>query len=196
MLAMAAWLAGVAFFLHVEWSWASTPGPRGEAPARWPIESRLQRTPGRATLLVFATPDCDCTRATLASLEPLLADHAEVDARLVMVRQGEGGEAWARAQQELAGALPAARRELDEGGVESIRFGAATSGTVMLYGPDGALRFRGGVTASRGHLGENAALDALRSLLSGGTSSQRDFAVFGCALRSGSGETTALGENR
>jgi hypothetical protein len=49
----------------------------------------------------------------------------------------------------------------DEDGAEAARFGAATSGQVLVYGRDGALVFSGGITAARGHFGDNEGSKAI-----------------------------------
>ena len=71
---------------------------------------------------------------------------------------------------------------LDEGGVEASRFGAATSGQAILYDGDGRLVFSGGITAARGHFGDNAGSQALARLLIDGMPSRPHTPVFGCAL--------------
>ena len=64
------------------------------------------------------------------------------------------------------------------------RYGAATSGYAVLYAPDGRLAFAGGITAGRGHEGDNAGedaiLDAINSGPAGGCPTRMP--VFGCAL--------------
>lgn len=71
----------------------------------------------------------------------------------------------------------------DDGGLEAARFHASTSGTVLLYSAAGRLRFEGGVTESRGHVGDNFGLDELSAALNATTASEsRSSQVFGCAL--------------
>ncbi|HEX3447903.1 MAG TPA: hypothetical protein VHS97_06590, partial [Isosphaeraceae bacterium] len=71
----------------------------------------------------------------------------------------------------------------DSGGEEAARFGARTSGLVALYAPDGRLHFRGGITGSRGHEGDNAGQQALLGLIQGNPSSLPcETPVFGCPL--------------
>lgn len=80
-----------------------------------------------------------------------------------------------------AAAIPGVRVLRDEGEVEAARFGVATSGQVLLYDPAGALRFAGGITAGRGHEGDNANRAALEAVL-GGRVAGADAPVFGCEL--------------
>ena len=52
----------------------------------------------------------------------------------------------------------------DEYDRERPSFGVATSGQVLLYDPNGELRYSGGITRSRGHPGANAGRAAIESL--------------------------------
>ena len=71
----------------------------------------------------------------------------------------------------------------DPAGREANRFGARTSGLVALYGHDGRLLFRGGITVSRGHEGDNEGRRALLDLIQGNRSScPRQTPVFGCPI--------------
>jgi hypothetical protein len=76
----------------------------------------------------------------------------------------------------------------DDGGVESQRFGALSSGQALLYGADGRLLFAGGITESRGHQGDNAGESAIAALVLGaGRSGQSSSTpVYGCPLFDGS----------
>jgi hypothetical protein len=71
--------------------------------------------------------------------------------------------------------------DLDE--VEVDRFHAEVSGLTMLYNADGKLLFSGGITASRGHSGDNVGRSSIVSLVTCGTSERTRTPVFGCALR-------------
>jgi hypothetical protein len=70
----------------------------------------------------------------------------------------------------------------DRNGVEAARFGAETSGFVTLFDVSGHLLFRGGITASRGHAGDNVGADAIVSLVNGAPARHRQTPVFGCGL--------------
>ncbi len=76
-------------------------------------------------------------------------------------------------------------RDLD--GTESRRFGAATSGQVVVYDDAGRLRFSGGITPSRGHEGDNAGRNAILALISRRGPRIATTRVFGCSLFGGGG---------
>jgi hypothetical protein len=70
----------------------------------------------------------------------------------------------------------------DVDGTEARRFGALTSGQVVVYDADGRLRFSGGITPARGHAGDNAGRSAIIALLEGASSASVETPVFGCSL--------------
>ena len=66
-------------------------------------------------------------------------------------------------------------------------FGVYTSGQTLLYGSDGRLLFKGGITASRGHSGDNAGRTVITALLDGEVIAKNQLPVvtpvFGCSLQ-------------
>jgi hypothetical protein len=82
----------------------------------------------------------------------------------------------------LAKKLDGARVFVDRDGVEAARFGATTSGTVMLFDASGIRLYAGGITGSRGHEGANAGRDCLEQLLRGSSHAARQIPTFGCRL--------------
>lgn len=77
-----------------------------------------------------------------------------------------------------------AKVHLDAAGAEQLRFGARTSGQVLVYDADGRLALAGGLTPARGHQGPNPGAAALAALLTEGKSAMQDadWPVFGCSL--------------
>ena len=138
-------------------------GADGDAPGSWPEASALQRANDRAELVMLVHPRCPCTIASLRELARLTTRLGErVHTSIVIqvpteARDGwEGGEAW-----RLARAIPGANVVADPGGVESARFGAATSGHVVMYSKTGRLLFSGGITPGRGHEGAAQGQEAI-----------------------------------
>jgi hypothetical protein len=81
-----------------------------------------------------------------------------------------------------AAAIPGVTIHNDLDGRQARLFGAATSGYVVLYDPRGQLLFKGGITGSRGHAGDNAGENAVASLLAGQRPGLRQTPVYGCSL--------------
>lgn len=158
----------------------------GAPPLRaWPEEvSSLPRVPGRATLLFWAHPHCPCTRASLGELAWILSHSPSRPTAHVIFTQPAGlPRSWAktdlwRAASEIAGVQVSA----DEGGALARSFRVAASGHVLLYDAWGRLEFSGGITAARGHSGDNVGKSAILSLLRDGRSIRGATPVFGCFL--------------
>ena len=66
-------------------------------------------------------------------------------------------------------------------------FGTFTSGQTLLYDSAGRLLFKGGITAYRGHSGDNEGRSLITALLRGDAPAQIKLPVampvFGCSLR-------------
>jgi hypothetical protein len=151
------------------------------APSHWP--AGLARATDRPTLLVTLHPKCPCSQATVSELERLMRDRTgKVDLEVLFVRPHGLVDDPARSSlwERVAG-IPGARAQIDEGGVTAAAFGAFTSGQVFLYDASGELLFSGGITASRGHEGDNAGRDAVESLLDR-RNAPAHTSVFGCSL--------------
>jgi hypothetical protein len=81
-----------------------------------------------------------------------------------------------------AAMIPGVIAILDPDGTEAARFQAHTSGQVVLYDGKGQLRFRGGITQSRGHVGDNAGRSAIEGIVNTGKAEIDHTVVFGCPL--------------
>lgn len=168
----------------------------GAVPAsvsQWPKDAELELAPDRPTAVLFVHPHCPCTAASIAELDRVLGHAPDVLNVIVVFPIPPGAaEDWIDGTNHTAARrLPGTLLYEDTEGQVTDRFGVSISGTVLAYGTDGALRFRGGLTASRGHEGPNTGSLALRSLASGETPAQSSSPVFGCALLSS--ETQAYG---
>ena len=85
---------------------------------------------------------------------------------------------WANAAR-----IPGVVVQADADGEEARRFHATTSGQTILYDEKGQLRFSGGITAGRGHSGDNAGRTAIVALVLTGKSEQQQTHVYGCSLQ-------------
>jgi hypothetical protein len=85
---------------------------------------------------------------------------------------------------DVAAAIPGVQALSDPEGAQARLFGAQTSGQVAVYDPGGELSFEGGITGARGHFGDNAARDAVVSLVADGFGKGTRSQVFGCSLLS------------
>jgi hypothetical protein len=164
-------------------AYANRPGEIGEPPRTWPSDAPFARSATQPTLVVALHPGCGCSKATLAQLERLAGSHPHaVDIVALMARYTEFPADQDVLTTKLS-SLADVRRIADDHAALATRFGALTSGHVLLYDTSGRLRFSGGLTSSRGHEGDSAGLDYLRRWLDGQPPAGQSAApVFGCAL--------------
>jgi hypothetical protein len=191
----AVWLVAAVAGMSAIWRFDNAPGIGATAPARWPADSILARAPDRQTLVLLAHPQCSCTHASLDELGEALARAGTQPRTYVLFLKPEAfSNGWEQTDSwRQAAALLDVTVVRDDSGLEARRFGAATSGQTLLYDADGNLLFSGGITAARGHAGDNAGRSELVTLLNRGPSappvtlnrgqSARDAtSVFGCPL--------------
>ncbi|NOK20675.1 RedB protein [Corallococcus carmarthensis] len=183
VLAGALWLGGIGTGVAALARYSMTPGVAPLTAATWPEGTRLTRQAGRPVLVMLAHPKCTCTRASLAELAELMEHGGGRAKAFVLFLRPEGledgweqGDLW-----RTAASIPGVTVLSDPDGLEAKRFGATTSGHVVLYDADGRLRFSGGITVARGHVGDSPGREALERVLredgeGGGTP------VYGCAL--------------
>ena len=129
-------------------------------------------------------PHCPCSRASVGELALLLAKAQGLSTTHVLFHQPAGVPAdWHRTDLwSTASTIPGVTVSVDHDGIEARRFGIATSGHTLLYDGDGRLRFTGGITASRGHSGDNAGRTSVVALLLRQPAQRRSTSVFGCSL--------------
>lgn len=159
------------------------PGAAAEPPNAWPAESRLAANPHGPTLLMFAHPRCDCTRASIDELAELLA-RATVPSRtyVVFIKPGRVEGGWERtAVWRKAAGISGVEIARDDLGHEARRFGVQTSGQVLVYDRAGRLLFSGGTTGARGKTGNNMGRLAILAALEA-EQAQSTTPVFGCSM--------------
>ena len=178
------WLVLVAFGVRVLLNYESAPGDAGALPREWPAQSRIQRSGERATLVMMAHPHCPCTRASIGELAELMASvQGKVSACVLFFKPLDSSEDWEKTDLwESAAAIPGVTVLADADGQEAHRFNIETSGHTLLFDAAGHLLFSGGITASRGHAGDNVGTSAIASLLLDGASVRNNTPVFGCTL--------------
>jgi hypothetical protein len=133
---------------------------------------------------MFLHPQCPCSRASVAEFSEVLERNRDKTEGVVVFIQPNGVSAdWDRTDlYRTVSQLPGSRLYLDRGGREAMLFKATTSGATLLYDAEGSLRFHGGVTAARGHLGDNPGRQALQRFFQSGKASSSETPVFGCPL--------------
>jgi hypothetical protein len=178
-----AWLVVVAYGIGSMQQYTGTPGASAGL-CRWPADMPIRPASRGITLVLALHPKCPCSAATLAELAQLLSrnsDRVTVYALFIrlpgMPAGWEHDRLWDQASQ-IPGVLPIT----DFGAAWSARFGALTSGQTYAFDPAGRLLFSGGITDGRGHMGDNAGMDALADIIAGRAPHQTTAPVYGCSL--------------
>jgi hypothetical protein len=184
------WCAGIVVGLHKVTAYSNTsaelPSDNEQAELRvWPSESSILRAAGRPTLLVTLHPRCVCSRATLEELKRLLAQVSDpIQVELLLYQPRNVAEPWPDTDiVRQARSIPGVTVRPDPDGVEAERFDMPVSGYTKLFAGDGRALFAGGITRSRGHIGDNAGRSAIASLLADRQPMTSRTPVFGCAIR-------------
>jgi hypothetical protein len=183
-LGVLAWVSGIAWGIQKIQAYSSTPGVVAAAPASWPGSALVEPKQGESTLVMFMHPQCSCTRASLAELQAILdRTHGAVSAWVVVLKPNAMGDEWTHsATWKAARAMPGVTVVMDQEGAEAGRFGASTSGHTVLYDARGQLQFTGGITAARGHVGDNTGRQRVVSLVETDTADSHQHEVYGCGL--------------
>ena len=150
----------------------------------WPADSHLPHVDGRPTLIMFAHPRCPCTRASLEELKVVMQQcQGRMTAYIVFLQPEGKEEEWSHTElRQSAEAIPGVTVRSDDHGHEARCFQVETSGHVLLYDARQRLQFSGGITASRGHAGDNRGRTTLVGMLAHGAKSVGATPVFGCPL--------------
>ncbi|MBT6494877.1 MAG: hypothetical protein HOL01_10030 [Planctomycetaceae bacterium] len=62
------WLGAVVFGMAWMWKYEATPGEATKSLVHWPVDSGIERSADRPTVVLFAHPRCPCTRASIREL--------------------------------------------------------------------------------------------------------------------------------
>jgi len=189
IVAVALWVLAVAIGIGILGKYSATPGRPAAPPLDWPASARLERGNGRATLVMFVHPHCPCSRASLEELAKVMAHTVgKLDANVFFYLPSSEASTWGRTDLwRTAHAIPGVRTFEDRDAIVARSFGAFTSGQTLLYSPGGRLLFKGGITAFRGHSGDNDGRSAVIALLQDENVRENALPlvtrVFGCSLR-------------
>ncbi|HEY3026744.1 MAG TPA: hypothetical protein VGJ55_11395 [Pyrinomonadaceae bacterium] len=178
------WLLLIAVGVRTLMRYEHTSGDPGNPPATWPSQSQIQRSAGLPALVMLVHPQCACSRASIGELEMLMTRaQGRVKTYVLFLKPVGFPGSWETTDLwDSAARIPGVTVLRDDDGKEATIFHAATSGQTMLYSADGQLLFSGGITGSRGHLGDNDGYDSILSLIGQGAPEETRTKVFGCPL--------------
>ena len=180
----AAWVCAVGIGLQLLFNYETAAGPTGIISRQWPAETGIHLDGDSLTLLMFAHPQCPCTRASVNELSQIIARaQGKVRAYVLFYTPSTTQTDWENTDlRRSAAQIPGVTVLSDADGTEAKRFGAETSGHTFLFDRTGHLLFNGGITASRGHSGDNVGENAVISMISEQQFKQSETLVFGCSF--------------
>lgn len=178
------WLASVlGGFGALAW-YKAQPGPIGTIHKKWPDAVTISPDAFKYSLMIFAHPKCECSDATIEELVNVLKESPDrLNVRIFFYHPKGTSSDWAKtALWNKASQTPGVELFTDEGGIMARYFGAKTSGQTYLYNTRGELMFAGGITQSRGHIGDNKGRRAIATAVRTGNASAEFTNAFGCGL--------------
>ena len=186
----AIWVGTVSAGSAILLTYDSRPGEIPRQLVGWPSGSSLVRHAKLPTLVMFVHPHCPCTRASISELERLHSDcHGLAEFQVVAYQPASTGEDWRDSPiMRTLIRTDDVGVKWDRDGLETQRFGVATSGHVLLFDRFGRLQFTGGITNSRGHEGSNAGREFMTRFLRFGSREQSvqtsafRTSVYGCQI--------------
>ncbi len=180
------WICILVLGMSWLWQYEHAAGLVYESPSQWPEKCEITTLTGRPILLFFAHPKCPCTRASIGELARIMTvckDKVEAFAIFVKPTECSQNADWEKSDLwTTAAEIPGVTVVCDVDGKEAKRFQAVTSGLAILYDRFGRSQFRGGITESRGHSGDNMGRSAIVSFLTLGWAELDKTKVFGCEL--------------
>ena len=128
-------------------------GAPAMAPGSWPEGVRLTLDSKAYNLVMFAHPECPCTDASLEELKIVLAQGRGAIRPTICFFCPDGVSAdWTQTSLvRAARSVPGLNVVIDQNGAIAEKFGAFTSGQVLMFDSRGHRVFAGGITGSRGH---------------------------------------------
>jgi hypothetical protein len=178
------WVLGLGAGFRALVNYELKAGTSATAPLAWVAGTPLPFDASVPNLVMFAHPQCPCSRASMDELAFLMT-RCQGKVRATVCFSAPDGEPAAWTQSALwrsAAAIPGVTIMADHNGAIAQQYGSATSGQALVFDPAGKRIFSGGITGARGHEGDNRGLDFVIALARGELCSATDTPVFGCSL--------------
>ena len=184
VVGLAIWVLVIAAGFRVLVEYELRAGPSAAAPARWPANTSLHFDSARANFVMFAHPQCPCSRASMAELAVIMTRGPEqIQATVCFLSpDGEAADWTHSALWRSASAIKGVKVVADRDGRLARHFDSATSGQTFLFDRDGRQIFSGGITGARGHEGNNRGRNLVIALARGELCDVTATPVYGCSL--------------
>lgn len=171
------WLALLGLEFHRAMAWEARPGTQG-TPRPSLVTSRANLRTYK--LVMVAHPLCPCTAASLRQLALISERHPHLDV-CIYFTQISSRDVQKSTNVSIANSIPLAKISYVSENDQRANIGAATSGQVFLFNPDGKQVFNGGLTDGRGVEGDSKGTRSIDQILDGHLLTATT-GVYGCAL--------------
>lgn len=163
--------------------YANSAGKLTAAPAQ--IATEPGAPTGECQLFMFVHPHCPCSVASVSELAKIMSRcEGQLKATVYFIRPASQPAGWEQGHLwNLVHSIPHVNAQIDECGLKATRFHANTSGETLVYDREGQLCFQGGITAARGHAGDNRGESAIIAIALGTDFHVESSPIFGCPLR-------------
>jgi hypothetical protein len=176
------WLFTLTVGVCLVFKFDSIPGLTATSGINWPENSNITRSTTNNTLVMLLHPKCPCSRASLQQVATLTTNDNSLQCIFLVYAPTTFPKGWEKTDiWNLAAEVPGAQLVSDIDGAEARKFGAITSGQTYIFDRKGILKYSGGLTEGRGHIGECKNLDLAVKALREGTSTASG-AVYGCPI--------------
>ena len=183
LLALLLWLGLIAGGYAWLFRYSFAAGKTSAVPRTIPPSLASAAYSARPQLLLALHPRCPCSRATVRELAKILSRVPDAcDVTVLMYHPASATDDWVQGALLDECRRMSCRIRPDPAGRLAVSLGSLTSGGVALYDANGKLRYRGGITGSRGHEGDNAGERAVMEILQGRRESHPSMPVFGCPI--------------
>ncbi len=167
--------------------YSNTPGEESFPPNVLLKEAPVSFNDNHYQLLMFIHPKCPCTRSSIRELTRFITSCPEnitiTFFCFVPSDKSDKNKNWLNTDiVKSAQAIPHSIVISDVNGKWAKSFDAKTSGHVLLYHPDGNLLFSGGITAGRGHEGDNPGRTFITHAVKNKGSKSSQCLVYGCPI--------------
>ena len=181
---VAAWVFCVGFGSYVLLVFSARAAVTSTAPSSIPFNTKLVTTSNTPSLMVFLHPHCPCSKSTIEQLRKLLTTtETRIDCHVLFVIPAGAPCNWEKGSLfDEVKTIQGVDTFIDIDGCEATRLSAVASGEVLLYDNSNHLTFHGGITPSRGQVGDNVGSKSISNLLRSNSTACRECPVFGCPL--------------
>lgn len=183
------WIGMIVIGTAISATYDSKPGDQGFTPAfavsKHDVEqAKLSKT--KSHIIMFVHPKCPCSRASMSELRKLMENFPDLKATVFFYKPAEAMSGWEQTELwKMASSIKNITIKIDIDGQKAKSYRIVTSGEVLLYDASERLVFSGGITGTRGHVGENDGEGTLEKILNKEyNTATRKFSapVFGCRI--------------